>query len=122
LSSTDAVATAMALGNAVHGRMIFNTAKQTDNGSWACSICHSVTPDQFRVIGPGLWNISVRGANLVSGENAVEYIRESIVDPNAFIAPADPAYPSNLMPSNYGLVLSPQDLNDVIAYLLTLHN
>ncbi|HVU14227.1 MAG TPA: hypothetical protein VHD90_23270, partial [Phototrophicaceae bacterium] len=68
------------------------------------------------------WDLAAVAGSYVPGENAVEYIHESIVNPNAFIAPGTPAFPPNLMPDDWAKVLSPQDINDVIAYLLTLHN
>ncbi len=121
LSDADAIATASAIGNVANGMAIFNATHQTDKGPWACATCHSVTSDQLRKIGPGLWNLVAVAGSYVPGENAVEYIHQSIVDPQAFIAPGTPPYPQNLMPQNWGTVLSPQDLNDVIAYLLSLH-
>ncbi len=122
LSDADAIATAVAAGDAANGQVIFTTPHDTANGTWACSQCHSVTPDQARIIGPGLWDIASVAGSYVPGENAVEYIHQSIVDPNAFIAPGNPPFPPNLMPQNWGDVLTPQELNDVIAYLLSLHN
>jgi mono/diheme cytochrome c family protein len=119
-AATEAVAAAGA-GNPDNGKVVFNTPHDTANGTWACAQCHSVTSDEARIIGPGLWNVSVRGATRVPGEDAVAYIHESIVNPNAFIAPGDPPFPPGLMPQNWGDVLTPQELNDVIAYLLTLH-
>jgi mono/diheme cytochrome c family protein len=117
-----AIAAALAAGNPDNGKVIFNAPHNTAIGPWACAQCHSVTPDEARIIGPGLWNISTAAGSYVPGENAVQYIHESIVNPQAFIVPGDPPYPQNLMPQNWGEVLSEQDLNDVIAYLLTLHD
>lgn len=45
-----------------------------------------------------------------------EYLRISIIDPSAFIVPD---YPDLAMPQKYAEVLSEQDINDLIAYLLT---
>jgi cytochrome c2 len=45
------------------------------------------------------------------------YLLESIITPNAFIVPG---FPSGVMPQNFGTVLKPQDLADIIAYLNTL--
>ncbi|MCA9018453.1 MAG: hypothetical protein KDA77_24240, partial [Planctomycetaceae bacterium] len=47
----------------------------------------------------------------------VEYIRTSIVDPNAYVAPG---FPDNLMPKNFSDIFTDEDINDLIAYLLTL--
>ena len=107
---------AAAAGNPDNGKVIFNTPHDTANGTWACAQCHSVSADKARIIGPGLWDLVADAGSYVPGEDAQAYIRESIVNPNAFIAPGDPPYPPNLMPQNWGDVLTPQELNDVIAY------
>jgi mono/diheme cytochrome c family protein len=121
-SDADAIKAALAAGNPDNGKTVFNTPHDTANGTWACAQCHSVTADQARIIGPGLYDLAAVAGSYVPGQNVVEYIHDSIVNPNAFIAPGDPPYPPNLMPQNWGDVLTPQELNDVIAYLLTLHN
>jgi len=48
---------------------------------------------------------------------AQEYLYESITLPNAYVVPG---YLANLMPQNYGELLTPQELADVIAYLAAL--
>ncbi len=122
LSDADAIAKALAAGNADNGKVIFTTTHNTATGTYACATCHSVDANQTRIIGPGLWDVASVAGTYVAGENAVQYIQQSILDPNAFIAPGNPPFPPNLMPQDWGKILSPQDLNDVIAYLLTLHN
>ena len=109
-------------GDATNGQAIFTTQYTTDKGTWSCAMCHSVTPDEARLIGPGLWNISVRAGERVEGQSAFDYIHESLVDPDVFIAPGDPPFPQGLMPTNWETVLTPEELNDVIAYLYTLHD
>jgi mono/diheme cytochrome c family protein len=42
------------------------------------------------------------------------YIEESIVDPNAEVAPGQPP---NVMPDNFGSVLSPEELDALVQYL-----
>jgi nitric oxide reductase subunit C len=52
------------------------------------------------------------------------YIRESIVDLNAYIVPR-PAYRQadgqSIMPNNFGQTLTPAQLDDLVAFLLTRH-
>lgn len=109
-------------GDSVNGQKVFTTTYTTAQGPWACSLCHTVSSDQARLIGPGLWGISERAASRVPGESAYDYIHTSIVNPQAFIVPPDAGgpYPENLMPQNWEQVLTPQELQDVIAYLYTL--
>jgi hypothetical protein len=47
----------------------------------------------------------------------IDYIRTSILHPSEYIVPG---FPDNLMPQTYGEVFSETELNDLIAYLLTL--
>jgi hypothetical protein len=47
----------------------------------------------------------------------IEYIRTSILHPSAYVVLG---FPDNLMPQTYGEVFSETELNDLIAYLLTL--
>lgn len=109
-------------GDPEAGAEIFTTQFTTASGIWMCSQCHSNTPDELRLIGPGLWNVAVRAETRVEGQTAVEYIRNSILHPNDFIAPGDPAFPPGLMPQDYEEVLTEEQINDLIAYLLTLHD
>lgn len=109
-------------GDAANGQVVFTTQHSTDKGTWSCAMCHSVTPDEARLIGPGLWNVSLHAETRVEGMSAFDYIHESIVHPDAFIVPGDPPFPQGLMPSNWEEVLTPEELNDVIAYLYTLHD
>ena len=43
-----------------------------------------------------------------------DFLRQSIVDPNAFIASG---YPKGVMPSNFGQQLSKTELADLVAFL-----
>jgi hypothetical protein len=54
--------------------------------------------------------------------SAEDYIHQSIVDPNAFIVPECPTgpCPADLMPQNFESVISPTDLDALIAYLMSL--
>lgn len=94
----------------------------------ACSACHSVSPG-VNLAGPSLAGIGARAADIVAlpeyeGEatDAEGYIRESIVDPNAFLVPG-PIYSAggvSFMPSNYAEQMSEEDIELLVAYLLTL--
>ncbi|MBI2867890.1 MAG: cytochrome c oxidase subunit II [Chloroflexi bacterium] len=80
-----------------------------------CTACH--TTGTAQLVGPGLGGISTRGATRVPGKSAEEYIRESIVSPNAFTVPG---FPPGVMPTGYGDRMTAQGLNDLIAYLMSL--
>lgn len=120
---TEVAAAAQPSGDAANGQVLFGAQHTLPDGSaWACSSCHAVSSDQLRLIGPGLWNVSVRGETAVEGENALEYIHNSIVNPQAHIAAVregEPAWALQ-MPMGFGEVLSEDEIQDIIAYLFTL--
>ena len=80
-----------------------------------CGICHTVADaGTTGTIGPELSHIGTV-ASTRTGLNAEEYIRQSIEEPGAFIAPEY----TPLMTANLKDVLG-GDFEDVVAYLLTL--
>ncbi len=81
----------------------------------ACAVCHAIdgVAGAAGQIGPNLTNIGARGES---------HIRESIVAPNAVIAeicPTGPCAP-NVMIQTYGTTLSEEELDALVAFLLTL--
>ena len=57
-----------------------------------------------------------------TGTATEDFMRQSIVDPNAVIAPDCPFVPcqAGLMPQFYGLSLTEDDLDALVVYLLSL--
>ncbi|MSQ23329.1 MAG: c-type cytochrome [Chloroflexi bacterium] len=80
----------------------------------ACPACHTITGLSAGTIGPDLTHVATVGATRKSGITAEAYIRESIANPQAFIAPGFTS-PSS-MP---GAQATGQDLEDVIAFLMS---
>ena len=89
-----------------------------------CIGCHVIpnVPGAAGAVGPNLSEIGVVAATRVEGLSAVEYIYQSILEPDAFIAPECPAGPClpGLMLQNLGDVLTPEEIDMVVAYLATL--
>jgi len=95
-----------------------------------CASCHDITrPSPGGEICPNLGSIGVEAGRRVASaayrgkaKDAAGYIRESIVDPNAFIVPG-PNYRTadgqSVMPKTFAALLSASDLDDLVAYLLT---
>ncbi len=97
-----ASATADKQANAsAQGELLFSTT---------CASCHTVNGEGGQ-IGPELTN--------VYAEKGEDYVRESILNPNAVIAtqcPTGPC-PSGVMPQNFSEVLSQDQLNSIVSYL-----
>lgn len=117
-AADDPISVLVSIANAEHGQELFNTTYDTMIGPFACSTCH--LPDsESMLIGPGLWNISVRGAERVEGESAAQYIYNSIINPGAYVVEG---YADGVMPANYHDILSDNEIYDIIAYLMTLRD
>ncbi len=111
-------------GDAARGQQLFaQQVKQANGLNAPCTACHSLTPGEIKV-GPSLAGVATRAATREPGKTAEQYIRESIQQPNAYIVPDDPKFKGangkSVMPEGLGNSMSPQDLADLIAYLLTL--
>lgn len=112
--SDDSSDVAAVEGDPERGQEIFNTFQTMAN--FACSNCHLVDSESM-LIGPGLLNIGQRAATREDGLSATDYIRQSILEPNAYVVEG---YTANLMPQNFADIFTEQDLSDLIAYLMTL--
>lgn len=97
----------------VNGKQLFNTFQPT--AGIACSTCHRVDSEE-RLVGPGLMNVGKRAGTRVQGMSVVAYLRQSIVNPNVYVVDGY----ADLMPKNWGRVFSVKQIDDIIAYLLTL--
>ena len=74
-----------------------------------CGGCHTLAAAKSGgVTGPNLDDV-------LTPTDSVAAIEEMIVDPNAELAKG---YPADVMPSNFGQLLSAKELNDLIEYLI----
>ena len=81
-----------------------------------CANCHTLT--DIDLLGPGFAGMADRAATRVPGLSAEEYIRQSIVDPTAYIVEGN--WPEDeVMPTSYAEEYSEQDINDLVAFLMT---
>lgn len=85
-----------------------------------CRACHTV--DGSQGVGPTWQGLFGREESLADGTTVVvdeEYLRNSIVDPNAQVVAG---FAPNVMPSTYGTVLTAEDIEALIAYIQSLSN
>lgn len=101
-------------GNASAGEALFaQTLIDTQPG---CITCHPLEPG-VSTVGPSVANIGAEAGSRVSGESAADYLRSSIVEPQAYVVEG---FSAGIMPATYGDVLTEQQINDLVAYLLSL--
>ena len=96
------------------GRSLFASAGLGAN--LGCNVCHSLEPGES-LVGPSLADIATVAGSRVPGIGAEDYIRQSIVDPDAFTLPG---YPAGQMIGDYEERLTPEELDALVAFLLTL--
>ncbi|MDX1994002.1 MAG: c-type cytochrome [bacterium] len=117
MESATPEAAAIAQGDAAHGRLLF--AEGQDNAP-PCVTCHAIGQTALHqfgaTIGPNLHRLAERADERVTGLSAEDYIRASIVDPSAYVVEGY----SDLMYKAYAEAFSEDDLNDLVAYLLSL--
>ena len=83
--------------------------------SLGCANCHE--PNLFgQHLGPPLEHVGTVAGTRRPGLSAEEYLRQSILDPGAFVVPGY----QDSMPRDLGRDLSPTDLDALVAYLLSL--
>jgi mono/diheme cytochrome c family protein len=88
-------------GSPAAGRAVFTSA--------GCGACHTFAPaGTSGSVGPDLDEALQR--------KDAEFIRQSIVDPNAEVTQG---YSAGVMPQNFGQELSPQQLDDLVAFLMS---
>jgi ferredoxin/mono/diheme cytochrome c family protein len=96
---------------AAEGRKVFD-----DQSPGSCDVCHSVDPGDDRV-GPSLAGIADTAATRIPGLSAEEYLRQSILDPDAYIVDG---YRAGQMLQIYDERLSDEQLDALLVYLMSL--
>jgi cytochrome c2 len=103
-----------AVGDPAAGEALFKQA--TIDTAPGCSTCHSTQPDQV-IVGPSLAGVASRAGERVEGETAEQYLRTSILDPNAYVVEG---FSPGVMYQDFADVLTDTQVNDLVAYLQTL--
>lgn len=81
-----------------------------------CKTCHSLEPG-VTIVGPSLAGIASRAGERVPGLTAEEYIRQSILEPNAHVVEG---FVAGTMPQDWGDGLTAEQIDQLVAYLMTL--
>jgi mono/diheme cytochrome c family protein len=81
-----------------------------------CITCHSLE-EGTTLVGPSHAGVGARAGTLVAGMSAEEYLKESIVEPNAHVVEG---FSPGVMYQNYGKELSTEQIDALAAYMLTL--
>ena len=105
------------VGDPERGGEIFENGGGLLSSSF-CSECHSLDGTENTEAhrrAPTLQGISGRAGDRVPELSVVEYLRQSIVDPPAYTVEGF----DNIMPGSYKLVISEEDIDNLVAFLLT---
>ena len=105
----------LAVGNPEKGREIFENGgeKYPDKPQYHCVRCHSL--DGTEGYGPSLQGISKRAGGRVPDLSAVEYLRQSILEPDAYIIEGF----SHQMGRIHSVLLNEEEIDDLTAFMLT---
>ena len=87
------------------------------SGKGRCSSCHSLA-EGVTIVGPSLAGIASIAASRVEGMDAKTYLVQSVLRPDAY---RPPGFEQKLMDSSLAKSLSSQELDDIVAYLLSLN-
>ena len=107
-------------GNPTNGKQLFDgTVVLADARAPACATCHAIQPGQDIGSGQSLSNIGNRAGVTVPGQTAEEYLHTSITNPDAFLSGG---YQEGIMYRDYAQAMTSQQINDLVAYMLTLRS
>jgi mono/diheme cytochrome c family protein len=105
-----------AIGDVSRGEELFKQQTIGPNNSPGCITCHALE-EGVELVGPPQNDVGARAAGRVAGMSAEEYLRQSIVEPNAHLVEG---YEADVMYQNFGEELSEEQIDDLVAYMLTL--
>ncbi len=104
------------IGDAARGESLYKGITIGAASAPGCISCHSLDPGVV-LVGPSHDGMGTRAETAVAGKSAEEYLKESIIEPDAEITDG---FTAGVMYQNYGTDLSDQEVADLVAFLMTL--
>lgn len=84
---------------------------------YGCIGCHAINGLSTATTGPALDGVATRAEEREGYESAEDYIRTSILSPSDFVVEG---FNDGVMPQNFADLISDTDLENLLAFLLTL--
>ena len=106
------------IGDPENGRVLFENGN--DVIKTKCTRCHTLDGTETVYINgewksPSMQGIGARAGDVIPEMSAEEYIRQSIIDPDAYIAEGY----GDHMSAGFQFGFSEEEINDLVAFLLT---
>ena len=98
------------------GDELYNGTPIGAASSPGCITCHSLE-EGIRIVGPSHAGLGSRAETIVAGQTAADYLKESIINPDAHVTEG---FAPGTMYGNYGKELSDEEIDALVAYMLTL--
>lgn len=102
-------------GDVARGEELYLQTVIGEASAPGCITCHSLEADVV-LVGPSHNGMAQRAVGVVAGLSPEEYLKQSIVEPNAHITDG---YTEGVMYQFYGNDLSDQDVDDLVAFLMS---
>jgi nitric oxide reductase subunit C len=103
-------------GDATRGKALYEQTVIGPNAAPGCITCHSLDAGTV-LVGPSHAGLASKASTAVSGKSAEEYLKESIMTPDAHVTEG---FQAGVMYQNYAKDLSELEINDLVAFMLTL--
>jgi len=98
------------------GKALFEMNMIGEKKAPGCIVCHSLEPDK-NLVGPSMAGIATYAQSAVPGMSAADFLKQAIIEPDKHLMEG---YPAGVMYQNYGKDLPQEDIEALVAFLLTL--
>ncbi len=104
-------------GDVARGKALYNQKTLGKKSTEGCVTCHNYDESQGAAEkAPYTKGTGTRAATRVPGLSAEEYVKESILKPDAYVVEG---FKAGDMYQKWGEDLTPQQINDLVAYILS---